>query len=164
MLVFALAACAVQTMAILRFRDPQPTVTAGERVTLNGVGYTLDEFVVGPGLPAKPDQDPVTAPPGTALVGIAMTVVVDDPDRDTATLSCSLTLVDDRRRRWTVDYDVGYRATLPERSTCAGSKEYPVIPGRPYAVGAAFTVPADAADLRLRLELPTDRQVIEFHR
>jgi hypothetical protein len=154
-------------VAILKFRDPSPSVTAGvgQRVTLNGVSYTLDEFVVGPELDAKPDQDPVTAMPNAALVGVAVSIEVADPSLDTATLYCRFTLVDDRDRRWTTDHDVSYRAALPERTVCGSGKDRPVIPGVPYQVGAAFTVPADAADrIRLRLELPTDRTMIEFRR
>jgi hypothetical protein len=167
MLVLALAVCLIQTVAILRFRDPQPIFSAGvgQRVTLNGVGYTLEEFVVGPTLDAKPGQDPVTAMPNAALVGVELTIVVDDPSLDTATLYCRFTLVDDRGRRWTPDHDVRYRAALPERTVCGSGKDRPVVPGVPYQVGAAFTVPADAADrIRLRLELPTDRTMIEFRR
>jgi hypothetical protein len=164
MLVLALAVCLIQTVAILRFRDPQPAVTAvvGRRVTLNEVGYTLEKFVVGPTLPAKPGEEPVSAMPGAAVVGISIRVEVDDAGRDTATLYCTFTLVDERSRRWTPDHDIGYSAALPERTTCASGEDRPVQPGVPYQVGAAFTVPADAAGLRLRLQLPTDRLMIEF--
>ena len=164
MLVLALAVCGIQTVAILKFRDPKPSLTAGigQQVILNGVGYTVDEFVVGPRLEAKPGKDPVTAMPGAALVGVAVTIVVDDPSLDTARLYCRFTLVDDRGRRWTPDYDID-GAALPERTVCGSGKDRPVVPGVPYQVGAAFTVPADAADqIRLRLELPTDQTMIEF--
>jgi hypothetical protein len=97
------------------------------------------------------------------VVGISIKVQVDDRDLDTATLYCTFTLMDDRGRRWRPDHDVGYRAALPERTVCGSGKDRPVVPGVPYQVGAAFTVPADAADqIRLRLELPTDQTMIEF--
>jgi hypothetical protein len=167
MLVLAVTACGVQAIAILKFRDPKPNVTVGvgQAVTLNGVRYTLDKLVVGPRLDAKPDQEPVTAMPNAVLVGVAVTIEVAAPGLDTATHYCEFTLVDDRGRRWSPDHDVGYRAALPERTSCASGKDRPVLPGVPFQVGAAFTVPAHAADrIRLRLELPTDQTMIEFRR
>lgn len=163
----ALALCLVQTAAILRFRDPSPSVTArvGEMVEVNGVRLTLDRFDVAPRLPAKPDQEPVVAMSGASLVGASLTLELIDPDRDPEQLYCYLTLVDDQGRRWTTDHDIGYRADLPERTTCAGTEDRPVVPDQPYAVGAAFTIPADAADrVRLRLELESDQVLVEFVR
>lgn len=167
LLVLALALCLVQTAAILRFRDPSPAVTArvGEPVEVNGVRLRLDRLEVAPRLPVKPDQEPVVAIPGASLVGVWLTLEVTDPARDLSRLSCYLTLVDDRDRTWTTDYDVGYRAALPERSTCASTETSPVSPNQPYLVGAAFTIPADAAaTVRLRLELSTDQVLVEFAR
>lgn len=167
LLVLAVALCLVQTAAILRFRDPQPSVVAGvgERVDLDGVVLILDRFVVEPQLPPRPEQDPVLAMPGARLVGVWLSVELTDPDRDPTQLFCYLTLVDDRGRRWTTDYDVGGRADLPERTGCAATEDRPVPLNQPYAVGAAFMIPADAADrVRLRLELETDQVLVEFRR
>lgn len=167
LLVLALALCLMQTAAILRFRDPQPSLRArvGERVEVGGVAYTLDRFDTEPTLPGRPDQPPVVAPPGASLVAIALTVELRDPDRDPGQIYCTATLVDDRDRRWTNDFDVAYRADLPERATCASLETHPVTPNQPYAVGVAFTIPADAAErVRLWLELETDRVLVEFAR
>ena len=74
-------------------------------------------------------------------------------------------MVDDQRRRWITDSDLNYRAAGPDRTTCSDTDDAPVRIGQPYAVAVAFMVPADAGDsVRLRMELPTDEQVIEFAR
>lgn len=167
LLVLALALCLVQTTAILRFRDPQPSVvaTVGERVELDGVDLTLDRLVIAPELPSRPDREPAVAMAGAALVGVWLSVDVTDPARDAGQLFCYLTLVDDQGRRWTTDFDVASRADLPERTGCAATDDQPVTPGQPYAVGAAFTIPAGAADqVRLRLELESDQVLLEFRR
>jgi hypothetical protein len=167
LLVLALALCLVQTVAILRFRDPRPSVVAavGERVELDGVRLTLDRLVVAPELPARPEQEPVVAMPGARLVAVWLSLEVTDPARDAGQLYCYLTLVDDRDRRWTTDYDIGGRAALPERTGCSATEDRPVTVNQPYAVGAAFTIPADAADrVRLRLELESDQVMVEFRR
>jgi hypothetical protein len=167
LLVLALTLCLLQTVAIVRFRDPSPSIVAkvGEPVELDGVRILVDRFDVGPELPPRPDEDPVVAMTGASLVGVGLRVEITDPARDPGQLSCTFTLVDDRNRRWNPDWDVRRTADLPERLTCAGSEDYPVFPNQPYAVGVAFMVPADAADrVRLRLELESDRVLVEFAR
>lgn len=167
LLALALALCGMQTAAILRFRDPSPSVLArlGEPVEVDGVRLTLDRFEVAPRLPGPPGKEPVVAMPGARVVAAVLTLEVTDPARDLATIYCTFTLVDDGGRRWTTDYDVGGRADLPQRLTCASSETYPVTRNQPYAVAAAFTIPADAAEsVRLRMDLGLDDRLVEFAR
>lgn len=165
--VVALGLCLMQGFAILAFRDPGPTVTArlGESVEVAGARYRLDEFTVARDIAAKPDQGPLTAMDGALLVRVVLTIEVFDPAKNVDELYCNFGLVDDRRRTWTADFAVNYLAAGPERVTCANSETNPVAAGTPYAVGNAFTIPADAGpNVTLRLELPTDRELIEFSR
>jgi hypothetical protein len=167
MFVVALGLCLMQGLAILAFRDPQPTVSArlGEWVEVAGARYRLDEFTVARDLAAKPGEGPLLAMDGALLVRAVITIEVVEPAKNVDELYCTFGLIDDRRRTWTADFDVNYLAAGPDRVTCANSETNPVEAGTPYAVGNAFTIPADAGpSVKLRLELPTDRELIEFSR
>lgn len=172
-LSLALALCAYQAQAIARFRDPVPDLSArvGETVTVDGITYRLDSFVVAQQLPAKQDpSDTEASPPvrpmaGAALVGTTLTVTVLEPARDLTTVYCDFTLVDGRGRSWVRDYDAEYAAAGPEARVCSGTEENPLRLQRPMPIGIVFMIPQDAAaQIRFRIRLGTDQRLIEFRR
>jgi hypothetical protein len=164
--VLAGVLCAVQAVAILRFRDPQPDLIAavGEPITSAGVIFRLDTFTVAKQLPAKDGAEPLRAMPGAVLVRNVVTVRVDDPARDLTKVYCGFTLVAPDGRQWQPSDDA-YQAAGPERVTCASNADLPLAIGRPYEVGTAFEIPAEVSgEVSLRIEQGWQEQNLQFHR
>ena len=169
MLAIALLLCLMQGFAILAFRDPRPTAraTLDQVVEVAGVHYRLASLTVATELAAKPDEGPLVAPNGALLVRAVVQIEVVEAAKDIGTLYCTFSLIDDRRRRWTADFDVNYRAAGSEQVTCSGTEDAPVRAGQPvrHSRGRGLHYPGRRrSSVRLRLELPTDSQMIEFAR
>jgi len=167
-LLIALIICGWQASLILRFRSPDPTVTArlGESVVVGGVSYRVDSFETADRFPAaQPDTPDVAAMPGATLVKIIFTEEVVDPGRDLETVYCDLTVHGPDDRRWATASDIASSVKMPEAVTCGGAAEKPVQLRVPFQVGALFMVPADAADtLTFRMRLSTERELLEVRR
>jgi hypothetical protein len=164
--LLALCSCLLQGVAVLRFREPRPDVTAGlgQPVTIDGVTFRLDTFTVATQLPARRDPEPVRAMAGAVLVNIVLTVRVDDASRDLTRIYCFPRLTDPAGRRWQRHFDE-YRVAGPERTTCSANKDFPVVVGRAYQVGATFQVPADAGPrVSVLMETGSGEEVVEFRR
>jgi hypothetical protein len=164
--VLAAVLCAVQAVAILRFRDPQPDVIAavGDSVSSQGVTFRVDTFTVATQLPAKKGAGPLRAMTGAVLVRNVVTVRVDDPGRDLTKVYCGFSLVAPDGRAWQPSDDA-YKAAGPERVTCASNADLPLTIGRPYEVGTAFEIPAElAGEVSLRIEQGWQEQILQFHR
>lgn len=164
--VLAGVLCAVQAVAILQFRDPQPDAIAavGESITSAGVTFQVDTFTVAKQLPAKEDAEPLRAMAGAVLVRNVVTVRVDDPGRDLTKVYCGFSLVAPDGREWQPSDDA-YKAAGPERVTCASNEDLPLAIGRPYEVGTAFEIPADlAGEVSLRIEQGWQEQTLQVHR